>query len=109
MPSLTPRRILDETYRLISAGWIQGSNACKADGEYVRFDDPRACAFCLQGALFRAGHNLNVLTSTTYDAIWWQAHEALDPDKGNMWDFNDRRDVTREDVLRYVDHVRQRF
>jgi hypothetical protein len=109
VPRLTPRRILDETYRLLNEGWIQGSNACKADGEYVRFDDPRACAFCLQGALFRAGYNLGVLVSNKWDEVWWEAHDALDPDHGPMWDFNDDRQTTREDVLRYVDQVRQLF
>lgn len=107
---MTPRQILDETYRLLTDGWIQGSCACKADGEVVRFDDPRAKAFCLMGAFFRASNNLHALSNpneTAFDKVEAALDGRVAP--GSLWEFNDHKKTTREDVLRLVDEVRNTF
>lgn len=109
---MTPRLILDETYKLLSDGWIQGSCACKADGEVVRFDDPRAKAFCLMGAFFRASSNLQALTresgaTDAFDKVEAALDGRVGP--GSLWEFNDHKKTTREDVLRLVDEVRSTF
>jgi hypothetical protein len=39
---------------LLVAGWTQEVHARDARGRQVPLDDPTACAFCLEGAVYRA-------------------------------------------------------
>lgn len=80
--------------------------ACKADGEFVRFDDPRAKAFCLLGAFFRASHNLDALDHTLTPAFDAAQHAMEAINGPDLWNFNDAPTTTREDVLRFVATVR---
>lgn len=69
----TVKAKLIEARALIAKGWVQGTNAVKADGEVVAYSDPRATHFCTRGAIDRATNGKYDISfrcvETLYDAL----------------------------------------
>jgi hypothetical protein len=52
--SAQPTEVPDRAWKLIEqTSWTQGCNARDEQGYGVEFEDPKACAYCTVGAIFK--------------------------------------------------------
>jgi hypothetical protein len=104
------KKIYDGAYKLLVKGWCQKSFAKKANGSFTDVDNKRATQFCLDGAVDKASRNIfGKRERSIYFAAVNYAESCL-PKKNNLyqclWTFNDAPRRTQQQVLDFLDHVR---
>lgn len=88
---MNPQVLLDAA-AIVEAGWCQGANARRADGQRCSHQDPAATQFCLLGAVYRAAEHLHACPATELDAMRQHlGYEYAD-------EFNDRPNMTAATV-----------
>lgn len=93
---------LDEAIALIRRGWTQYAYARNAEGVNVDEDAPSACAWCIRGALWKAGARAEV-----HDAVDAAVAEVIG--KPYPHEFNDTPGRTQEEVIQLLETVKERL
>lgn len=94
--------VLREARRLIAeVGWTQWAFARDVDSIEVSPKNPKACCFCLFGAVIRANSNLG-FPARVRAAVDQALDSAVGPTHSNHVIFNDHA-RTKEDVLAVLD------
>jgi len=103
------KKVYDGAYKLLVKGWCQKSFAKSANGGFVDIESKKATHFCLDGALERSARNLfGKRDKSVYYAASKYAEGCL-PSKNDfqcLWTFNDAARRTQQQVLDFLDHVR---
>jgi len=104
------KKIYDGAYKLLAKGWCQKSFAKTSRGSFVSIDSKRATHFCLDGAMERSARNLfGKRDKSVYYAASRYAEGCLPKNSNNflcLWTFNDAARRTQQQVLDFLDHVR---
>jgi len=69
-------KVLRRTKSLLRKGWTQGPEAKSSSGRAVRPESPRACKWCLWGAVLRAQYDLSA-DNDTYAKAWTALYNVL--------------------------------
>lgn len=92
--------------------WTKDTYARDSDRNPIWYIDPKACTFCLVGAVCRV-LGLAVFTETIYDRILIALREILFELYGARYDgpaeFNDDPDTSHEKVLELIDKTIERL
>lgn len=92
-------RVLTQARASLAGGWCRGALARDGDGRAVAFASPAARAFCLAGAVYRAGLDEQRGTMGAL-LLLMQCAEPL-----TVADCNDRLLVGRGDAVAFFDRV----
>ena len=104
--------VLDKTKEYILKGWIKRLSAKNKDGWAVHYTDSDAIEFCLGGAVYRAVSDLNLLPSdansiTNRFSMMLKINDPWkEKDYCNYTAFNDDPEVTKEQVLDFIDKAK---
>lgn len=82
-------KILGRAKKYIASGWIRNREASDHFGNSVAFGSPRACKFCMVGAIRRASFDLGA--SLKAEQLAFQRVEALVP-YSDIVKFNDSKE-----------------
>lgn len=92
---------LGRAIALIEKGWTKGAYARDAENVNVDENDPSACSWCIQGALYRAGAGTEMQEAVESAVETLTGAEYIHV-------FNDAPERTKEEVLELLRGVRER-
>lgn len=96
-------KILYRTKELLERGWNKYAFALDDNNWRIRYDDPKACSWCLTGAIWKANFELypevvSTLQKTPYKIIFRKMLDILKLDT-NLTKWNDQPERKKEDVI----------
>ena len=102
-PKKTATQVLVAARELLSEKrrWTQGAYAIGPGGRRTDLSDPKACAWCAAGAIYKQGGNLDGAGAA---AVLAEAIREQWPDE-SIAGFNDDHDTTHEQVLSMFDRA----
>jgi hypothetical protein len=88
--------------------WCQGANARSADGLSTGVRHPKACRFCLNGALLKVSYDRG---GNDDEPAWRKSRDLIEAccidlagsRPGFITDTNDRQGMTHETILKIID------
>ncbi len=89
---------LKKVREILANGWTQEASARDAEGEPLFSTDPRACSFCILGAVWRAVGYENQMESRLVYAL----RNAIGED-AKLVSYNDTPGRTQDEMLALVD------
>lgn len=96
--------VIRKAKKYLRKGWHQGFWACSKSGENVDYNNRRACAWCLSGALRKGGEKRLLPDNKLYNENWYKVFGGTPAVK-----FNDEVAESVEDVLLKLDHLEALF
>ena len=101
--------VLTRAAEMIEIGWTQGADARRKDGTACTAVADGADAYCLSGALLRAGyevsgrlHDPSKPMPTFMRAVYTAVQAVLPPGWTEIQWYNDRKGRTKADMLRII-------
>ncbi len=105
--------LLKKAKALLEKSWIKGAAARQQNGREVSSASPKACSFCMLGAIDGAGEKLHAWTyeraacRTALEVAFKTLHPEFVPNSNSNFtslaQFNDAPETTKEQVLEVYD------
>ena len=107
MTSEQQELVLKKAKDLVKKGWCTNASALDAIGEPVVPTDPRACRWCLTGAIERALCDINIHSPYNQLMMNEQLEEILcdryEQDHLSLTEWNDNHLASQEEVVKLID------